>query len=163
MHRKHHAFTDVPGDPHSPKLLGWKTVQLKNVALYRREARNEVTMARYAKDLPPDKWDRLLFDHAFVGLAIGIAILIAIFGVWLGLLAALVHAVSYLSSNAAVNSAGHTFGKRPYENTGTNLLVARPHHERAKAGTTTTMRRPPRPTSASTATRSTSAGGSSGR
>jgi stearoyl-CoA desaturase (delta-9 desaturase) len=121
VHRKHHAFTDVPGDPHSPKLLGWKTVQLKNVALYRREARNEVTLARYAKDLPPDKWDRLLFDRAFLGLAIGIAILIAIFGVWLGLLAALVHAVSYLSSNAAVNSAGHTFGKRPYENTGTNL------------------------------------------
>ena len=35
VHRKHHAFTDVEGDPHSPILLGWKTVQKKNVALYR--------------------------------------------------------------------------------------------------------------------------------
>lgn len=122
VHRKHHAFTDVPGDPHSPKLLGWKTVQLKNVPLYRREARNEVTIARYTKDVQPDMWDKVLFDHAFLGLAIGIAILIAIFGVWLGLLAALVHVVSYLSSNAAVNSVGHTFGKQPYENTATNTL-----------------------------------------
>ena len=122
VHRKHHAFTDEPGDPHSPKLLGWKRVQLTNAALYRREARNEVTLTRYAKDLQPDMWDRVLFDHAFVGLGIGIAILILIFGVWLGLLAALVHAVSYLSSNAAVNSVGHTFGKRPYDNTGTNVL-----------------------------------------
>lgn len=122
VHRKHHAFTDVPGDPHSPKLLGWKTVQLKNVPLYRREARNEVTLTRYAKDLQPDRWDKVLFDHALLGLAVGIAILIAIFGVWLGLLAALVHVVSYLSSNAAVNAMGHTFGRQPYDNTGTNQL-----------------------------------------
>src|SRR4026208_309474 len=29
VHRKHHAYTDEPGDPHSPKLLGWVNVQLK--------------------------------------------------------------------------------------------------------------------------------------
>ena len=58
VHRKHHAFTDVEGDPHSPELLGWVRVQLTNVALYRREARNPETIARYAKDLPPDWWDR---------------------------------------------------------------------------------------------------------
>ena len=23
VHRKHHAFTDIEGDPHSPVLLGW--------------------------------------------------------------------------------------------------------------------------------------------
>ncbi|MEO6156961.1 MAG: fatty acid desaturase, partial [Ilumatobacteraceae bacterium] len=39
VHRKHHAFTDVEGDPHSPVLLGWMTVQRLNVVLYRREAR----------------------------------------------------------------------------------------------------------------------------
>ena len=31
VHRKHHAFTDVEGDPHSPALLGWVRVQLTNV------------------------------------------------------------------------------------------------------------------------------------
>src|SRR6266478_6111344 len=38
VHRKHHAFTDVEGDPHSPKLLGWLRVQLTNAALYRKVA-----------------------------------------------------------------------------------------------------------------------------
>ena len=46
VHRKHHAFTDVEGDPHSPKLLGWVRVQLTNAALYRREARNKETVRR---------------------------------------------------------------------------------------------------------------------
>src|SRR5512141_694518 len=48
VHRKHHAFTDVEGDPHSPVLLGWVKVQMTNVSLYRREAHNQDTLARYA-------------------------------------------------------------------------------------------------------------------
>jgi stearoyl-CoA desaturase (delta-9 desaturase) len=121
VHRKHHAFTDVDGDPHSPKLLGWKRVQLDNVGLYRREATNEVTLARYAKDMPADRWDKVLFDKAWLGLSIGIGILIAVFGPFFGLLAAGVHTVTYLMSNAAVNAVGHTFGKRPFDNSGTNV------------------------------------------
>ena len=39
VHRKHHAFTDRPGDPHSPVLLGYATVQWTNVMLYRKVAR----------------------------------------------------------------------------------------------------------------------------
>ena len=38
VHRKHHAYTDVEGDPHSPKLLGWVAVQFGNVGLYRKVA-----------------------------------------------------------------------------------------------------------------------------
>jgi stearoyl-CoA desaturase (delta-9 desaturase) len=122
VHRKHHAFTDVEGDPHSPKMLGWLRVQLTNAALYRREARNEVTIARYAKDMPQDRWDRVLFDRAWLGLGLGISFLIFLFGPLLGVLAAVVHMSTYLMSNAAVNAVGHRFGKRPYENTATNVL-----------------------------------------
>jgi stearoyl-CoA desaturase (delta-9 desaturase) len=121
VHRKHHAFTDVEGDPHSPVLLGWKTVQMKNVALYRREAANPETVARYARDLPRDRWDRLFFDHALVGLAIGIALLVLVFGWVTGLVAAFVHANAYLAMSAAVNAIGHHFGTKPYDNKATNL------------------------------------------
>ena len=38
-----------------------------------------------------------------------------------GLIAALVHAGSYLLLNAAVNAIGHTFGRRPYGNSATNI------------------------------------------
>src|SRR5665213_1849836 len=55
VHRRHHAFTDVEGDPHSPLLLGLWKVELTNAYLYRKAARDGVTVNKYAKDLPPDK------------------------------------------------------------------------------------------------------------
>jgi stearoyl-CoA desaturase (delta-9 desaturase) len=121
VHRKHHAFTDVEGDPHSPVLNGWVKVQLQNVAMYRREANNPATVARYAKDLPPTTVDRWFYDRALLGLGIGIAFLVVVFGWQVGLLAAFVHVNVYLGGSAAVNAIGHHFGRRPYENTAGNL------------------------------------------
>lgn len=120
VHRKHHAFTDVAGDPHSPVLLGFWWVQLTNAALYRKVARDGVTTQRYAKDLPPDRLDKLLFDHAFLGLGVGIGALCLLLGWRWGLLAAAVHALSYLALNAAINAVGHSFGKKSYPNTAFN-------------------------------------------
>ncbi|MEZ5256004.1 MAG: fatty acid desaturase [Ilumatobacteraceae bacterium] len=122
VHRKHHAFTDVEGDPHSPVLLGWKTVQMKNVALYRAEAANARTLERYAKDIPQDAWDRALFDRALVGLGLGVVLLCVSFGWKVGLVASFAHVNMYLAGSAAVNAIGHHFGKRPYDDcTATNL------------------------------------------
>ena len=121
VHRKHHAFTDVEGDPHSPKLLGWVTVQFGNVGLYRKVAGDAAQVQRYARDLPRDRWDRALFDRSWLGLGLGIALLIVVFGPWVGLLAALLHTAIYLLLNAAVNAVTHTFGERPHDNTATNL------------------------------------------
>jgi len=121
VHRKHHAYTDVEGDPHSPLLLGWVRVELTNAALYRKVARDPEQVARYAKDLPRDRWDRVLFDHGWLGLAVGITFLVLLVGPVIGLTASVVHAASYLLMNAAVNAIGHTFGRRPYGNTATNL------------------------------------------
>jgi stearoyl-CoA desaturase (Delta-9 desaturase) len=121
VHRKHHAYTDVEGDPHSPKLLGWTTVQFGNVGLYRKVATDKEQVRRYARDLPQDRWDRVLFDRSWLGLTIGIAFLVIVFGPLVGLLAAGIHAGLYLSLNAAVNAVTHTFGTRPFDNTATNL------------------------------------------
>ena len=122
VHRRHHAFTDVEGDPHSPLLEGFAAVQIGNVVLYRRAAKDGVTVEKYARDLPPDKWDRVLFDHGLAGLGAGIGILFLIFwGNWeLVAIAAATHVVSYLMLNSAVNAVGHRFGKRPFEGLATN-------------------------------------------
>jgi stearoyl-CoA desaturase (delta-9 desaturase) len=120
VHRKHHAFSDTPQDPHSPLVLGFWAVQLGNVKLYRDTIRDGVTVTRYSRDLPPDRLDRVLFDHAFAGLAVGIGFLVLVLGWQAGLLAAGIHTVAYLSISAAVNAVGHTFGKRPYPNLATN-------------------------------------------
>jgi stearoyl-CoA desaturase (Delta-9 desaturase) len=121
VHRKHHAHTDVEGDPHSPVLLGFLRVQVGNVALYRKAAADKDMVARYSRDLPPDRWDRVLFDHALVGLGIGVVILGLAVGPWLALVGGLVHTVAYLALSSAVNAAGHTYGRRPHPNQAGNL------------------------------------------
>src|ERR1700722_15343636 len=78
VHRKHHAHTDKVGDPHSPVLLGYARVQWTNVALYRKVARDPDEVARYARDLPPDRADRILFDHSLLGLSLGIGLLFVV-------------------------------------------------------------------------------------
>lgn len=121
VHRKHHAFTDTDDDPHSPVMLGWRTVQIKNVALYRKALSDPGLVDKYARDLPPDRMDRLFFDREKTGLLIGIGILVVVCGPALGLLAAFAHANLYLAGSAAVNALGHHFGRRPYANRATNL------------------------------------------
>jgi stearoyl-CoA desaturase (delta-9 desaturase) len=129
VHRKHHAYTDKEGDPHSPNIDGFAMVQFGNAVLYRRYSKDPVLVARYARDLPGDRWDRILFDHALLGLGIGIAILIAVFGWEVGVIAAVFHATFYLLGGGAINAIGHKWGRRPHENLATNnqwlaLLVA---------------------------------------
>jgi stearoyl-CoA desaturase (delta-9 desaturase) len=121
VHRKHHACTDTPDDPHSPAISGWFTVQRKNLTMYRRAAHDPENVRKYAKDLAPTRWDRLLFDRSSLGLALGAAILCLVFGWQVGLLAAFIHVNYYLAASAAVNAIGHHFGRRPYNNSATNL------------------------------------------
>jgi stearoyl-CoA desaturase (delta-9 desaturase) len=90
------------------------------VGLYRRVANDPVAVARYARDLPADRWDGVLFDRAWLGLGIGIVVLCVALGPWLGLLAAVVHTVSYLLLNAAVNAVGHMWGSQPHDNKARN-------------------------------------------
>jgi len=120
VHRKHHAFTDVDGDPHSPLLLGFTAVQIGNVALYRKALRDPAIVSRYARDLPADRWDHVLFDHAVIGLGLGIVALCLVVGPVIGLLAAGLHTVMYLLLNSAINAVGHRFGRQPLANTSTN-------------------------------------------
>ena len=120
VHRRHHAATDTPEDPHSPLVLGFWRVQLANAALYRRTARDGVTVERYARDLPPDWLDRWFYDRAWLGLGLGVTVLCFTLGWQVGLVAAGVHMVAYLGLSGAVNAVGHTVGRRPNPNSATN-------------------------------------------
>ncbi|MHB8220806.1 MAG: fatty acid desaturase [Acidimicrobiales bacterium] len=120
VHRKHHAFTDKEGDPHSPLVFGYAAVQFGNVGLYRKVARDPAAVARYARDLPPDRRDRWIFDHGLVGLGLGVLALVLVMGWWLALIAAGVYTTGYLLGGGAINAIGHWWGKRPYDNMATN-------------------------------------------
>jgi stearoyl-CoA desaturase (Delta-9 desaturase) len=142
VHRKHHAFTDTVRDPHSPIILGYGRVQFANALLYRKVARDPAAVARYARDLPADRWDRWIFDHAFVGLGLGVGLLVLLFGWQLALVAAGVHVAYYLLGSGAINAVGHRWGQRPFDNLATNnqwlawLVVGEGLHNNHHAATT---------------------------
>jgi len=122
VHRKHHAFTDEDGDPHSPHLKGFWHVQVGNVFYYVREAHDPDTIEKYARDIKVDRWDRWLFDRGLVGPVAGTAALCAVIGVGWGLLAAGLHAVTYVFFlSSSINGLCHSRGYRTFDNTATNI------------------------------------------
>jgi len=125
VHRKHHAFTDTERDPHSPLVHGFWKIQLWNVYYYVREARNPETLARWAKDIRDDVWDRVLFNKGTLGGVVGIAAAMLVLGPGWGLLLAVSHFVLYVFVLApSINGLGHWWGRRNFgNNSATNLRV----------------------------------------
>jgi stearoyl-CoA desaturase (delta-9 desaturase) len=126
-HRRHHAFADREGDPHSPWRYGTSVRALAKGLLYahcgwlfRRELTNR---ARFAPDLVADR-DIQLVDRLFIPLVVTSLALPALIGglvtgswqgaltafFWAGLVRlALLHHVTW-----AVNSVCHVVGERPF-------------------------------------------------
>ena len=124
VHRKHHAFTDRDGDPHSPRLRGLWRVQFLNAYYYMREARNPETIRRFASDIREDRLDRALFSRGWVGLTLGTTLLCLVLGIWPGLIAAAAHAVLYVFVLAPlINGLGHWRGAQNFGNTAYNSPV----------------------------------------
>jgi len=122
VHRKHHAFTDEEGDPHSPALEGFWRVQLGNVYYYMREVKKTDVVERYARDIKEGWWDRHVYKHGWLGLTIGTILLCLILGLWWGLLAAGIHAVMYVFVlSSSINGLCHHVGYRNFDNTATNI------------------------------------------
>ena len=122
VHRKHHAFTDEEGDPHSPLLMGFWSVQLGNVFHYIKEAKNKDVVERYARDIQEDWWDRVFFNRGLLGLTVGIVALCGVLGIGWGLLAAGIHAVMYVFVlSSSINGLCHQVGYKNFDNTATNL------------------------------------------
>ncbi|OHA10106.1 MAG: hypothetical protein A3H71_00210 [Candidatus Sungbacteria bacterium RIFCSPLOWO2_02_FULL_48_13b] len=124
VHRKHHAFTDIEGDPHSPIRLGYWKVQILNFWYYAKEARNPETIRKFAPDIVEDRWDRAVFSRGFIGLGVGIALLCLLLGPWRGAAAAVAHLFLYVFVLAPlINALGHRWGYRNFENTAYNSRV----------------------------------------
>jgi len=124
VHRKHHAFTDEEGDPHSPALLGFWKVQLGNVFYYVRELKKTDVVERYARDINEGWWDRHIFNHGWVGLWSGVLLLCVVAGPVIGLLAAGIHAFMYVFVlSSSINGLCHHVGYKNFDNTATNIRL----------------------------------------
>ena len=122
VHRKHHAFTDEAGDPHSPLLEGFWSVQFGNVFHYVREAKQPGVLDKYAHDITEDWWEKRLFRFGLAGPVIGITLLSWIIGFGWALLAAAIHGGLYVFVlSSSINGLCHYHGYRNFENTATNI------------------------------------------
>jgi stearoyl-CoA desaturase (delta-9 desaturase) len=95
VHLCHHAHADVEGDPHSPLLLGLWPVQLGNIFLYRKAARDPDVLW-YGRNIVPTLAERTIFRSTLLGPLIGIALLWWAFGLVPMLIVAGTHAFLYL-------------------------------------------------------------------
>lgn len=121
VHRQHHHQTDVPGDPHSPHLEGYWQIMLGNLFYYRQAKRDPDCLRRYAKDLPTDRLDRWLLRRGLIGIYLTLGLLMLALGVLPGLVAWATMVIGYVVGSAAVNGAGHWFGRQPNPNSAHNL------------------------------------------
>ena len=114
VHLCHHAFADKDGDPHSPIVSGFWSVQLGNVFLYRKAAKNPKVLW-YARNLQLTWAERTIFKSSLLGLSIGIVLACYAFGFWPGLIISASHAFFYLFViNTLINGWCHVRGYKNF-------------------------------------------------
>ena len=124
IHRKHHAFVEREGDPHSPLVYGIGKVFFRGAELYRFEAENAETLKRFGHGTPDDWLERNLYTrHSSLGILIMLGLDLALFGV-LGLTVWAIQ-MAWIPFWAAgvVNGLGHYIGYRNYSSPDTSTNV----------------------------------------
>ncbi|MBW8829955.1 MAG: fatty acid desaturase [Burkholderiales bacterium] len=116
IHRKHHAKCETEEDPHSPQTRGIKAVLLTGSEMYRAEAKNQQTLAKFGHGTPDDWVERNLYSRfAWQGVGITLIINLMLFGA-IGLT---VWAVQMLwipiTAAGIINGIGHWWGYRNFE------------------------------------------------
>ena len=116
IHRKHHAKCETDEDPHSPQTRGLGTVMREGAELYRAEAKNAETLAKYSHGVPDDWLERHLYSrYSWQGVGLMLIVDLLLFGaagatvwavqmVWIPFWAA-----------GVVNGIGHYWGYRNFE------------------------------------------------
>ena len=116
VHRKHHAKCETVEDPHSPQIKGIKALLLTGVELYRVEAQNKETLAKYGHNTPDDWIERNLYSRfTWQGVGLLMVIDLLLFGsiglaVW-----AVQMAWIPVMATGIINGLGHWSGYRNFE------------------------------------------------
>ena len=113
-HRIHHAHTDAPGDPHTPRDGKW-WAHMGWILTGTAQQYDEETLRRYAPDLMKDPVHRFLNRWFFVPVVI-VGLLLFWLGGWSVLLWGLfLRTTIGLHATWLVNSATHLWGTRRFE------------------------------------------------
>ncbi len=116
-HRKHHAFADRDGDPHSPLLEGLRNIIVKGAFYYRQTVRQPGVLEKYGKGTPNDWIERhILAKRNWLGIALMLGIDIWLFGFFIGPMvwAAQMLWIPFWAAGI-INGVGHALGYRNYD------------------------------------------------
>jgi stearoyl-CoA desaturase (delta-9 desaturase) len=113
IHRKHHRFSDQPGDPHSPHVYGIRRVFFKGAGLYHEASKDKVMVDAYGVGTPADWMEHNVYTpHSRLGIGILFLFNITVFG-WIG---ALIWGIQMLWipfwAAGVINGIGHWWGYR---------------------------------------------------
>ena len=116
IHRKHHATTDVEGDPHSPVVLGIKKVFWEGAELYRAARKDRQMIEKYSHGTPDDWMERKVYKPYS---ARGVLIMLGLDLLFFGIPGVSIWAIQMmwipLWAAGVVNGIGHYWGYRNYE------------------------------------------------
>lgn len=116
VHRKHHAFCEREGDPHSPTLFGLKTVVLEGAELYKAEAANAETLEKYGKGTPDDWLERNVYSRfTYSGIGLLVVLDLVVFGVPGIIMLACQLATMPVFAAGIINGVCHAKGYRNFE------------------------------------------------
>jgi stearoyl-CoA desaturase (delta-9 desaturase) len=125
IHRKHHARCETVDDPHSPQIVGIRKVLLQGAELYRKEAKNAETIAKFGHGTPDDWLERNLYSRfSWQGVALMLIINVTLFGP----LGATMWAIQMMwipvTAAGIINGLGHYWGYRNFdcEDASTNVF-----------------------------------------
>ncbi len=116
IHRKHHAYCETEDDPHSPQVLGLRTVFWRGAELYQSAAADDQTMRKFSRGTPDDWLERNVYSR-FGGAGLGLMLVIdlLLFGVAGVAIWALQMIWIPFWAAGVINGLGHYFGYRNFE------------------------------------------------
>lgn len=116
VHRKHHAFCETEGDPHSPQVYGLKKVLLEGAELYREETDNPETLQKFGRGTPDDWLERNVYlRFPYAGIWLMMLVDLVLFGVPGITIFAVQMASMPVFAAGVINGLGHHSGYRNFE------------------------------------------------
>ena len=116
IHRKHHAHCETEEDPHSPQILGLRTVLWQGAELYRKEGLNQATLEKFGKGTPNDWIERHLYSRfPALGLLFMLLLDLALLGVPGIIVWGIQMAWTPFWAAGIINGLAHYWGYRNYE------------------------------------------------
>lgn len=125
VHRKHHAYCETKGDPHSPQIFGLKKVLFEGAELYQVEKDNRETVEKFGRGAPDDWLEKNIYLRVpFGGILLLVITELLLFGVPGIIIIAIQMSSMPLFAAGIINGLGHHSGYRNFEcdDASTNLV-----------------------------------------